>query len=168
MLKAERLQSWFLEAPEGISTCCQATVVYLHLLLGLTVSGILSLGKRWARDILGRDSQEGACHLADGHHSQCPQGQVTCFVISFSFPLGPQIFLSLCIRKTDSDLRWFQLLVTKTESWCHVADLLSRGLPLHICSWQSLFSPPVGETESKGPARRHIGLALSAQLTVTL
>lgn len=127
MLKAECLQSWLLGAPEGIST---------HVKPGWSDCVRYSqLGETWqARDILGRglrsglqsrDSQEGACHQADRYHwpwyplrPLCPQGQVTCFVISFSFPLGPQIFLSLCIRKTDSGLRWFQLLVTKTESWC--------------------------------------------------
>lgn len=54
--KAQCLQSWLLRAPEGINTCCQATRAYLPLLLGLTVSGSLSLGKLdepgtfWAED----------------------------------------------------------------------------------------------------------------------
>lgn len=125
-LKAECLQSWLLGTPEGISTRVKP---------GWSVSGILSLGKLdklgafWAEDSQVRASGQRLPRRYPPSGRQTPlttassppprpQGQVTCFVISFSFPLGPQIFLSLCIRKTDSGLRWFQLLVTKTESWC--------------------------------------------------
>lgn len=45
VLKGECLQSWLIGAPEGISTYYQARLAYHHLPLGLTVSGILSLGK---------------------------------------------------------------------------------------------------------------------------
>lgn len=40
--------------PEGISTCCQATLASLPLFLGLTVPGILSLRKRMSQGHSGQ------------------------------------------------------------------------------------------------------------------
>lgn len=67
MLNAECFQSWLLEAQWELAGY-QATGACLDLLLSLIVPGILSLRKLICQGILGRDSQEHAYHLADGHH----------------------------------------------------------------------------------------------------
>lgn len=110
MLKAECFQCWPLESQWELASY-QATMACLDLLLGLIVPGILSLRKLMCQGHSGQIPENmPAIWQMDTTdqgllHPQCPEGQVTCFVISFSFPLGPQIFLSLCIRKTDSGLR---------------------------------------------------------------